>query len=488
MWKLNPDKMRIFHTITVILISITLISCDSGIFEPEINLPAEVNDLGNFEIINAVPASNQIYLSWTNAVNAVSYDILVNDTLAVSNITETYYSLAGLHFDKEYKISIRAVNKKNLVKIISQKIRTKKEQISEIYQIRFDKYEYAQYYFISCIRTTDKGYVIYGEAAKKDKGYRLIVKTDDDFNIIWKQEILDESGFHFYIFNDHNVEECSNGDILIYAETTIFKLTQTGELLWKINNLNSNVNESVNFATEMSDGNFLAVGTSSANRTTNTDTRFLAFKFSKDGSVIWKKIFGTTYYNYGYLALTNGDGSFMLVGNTETTGVTSNNYSDAKNGLSLEKMSTNGDILKENIFLYNGFASPVKALRTSDGSIYFVCTGSYVNYVYTSESYIVKTKNDGTFLWERRGSADGEYYASPKAAKVLSDNSLLVVSYLDYDNYGIKEFNDDGKLKSTLILKDFPSPVYIDKDEEGRYVFISKEGYIIKINPDGYVN
>lgn len=463
------------------------VSCDTSIFEPEISLPTEVNDLGEFEIKNSVPASNQIYLSWTSAVNAVSYDILINDTLSVSNITETYYTLSGLNSDKEYKISIRAINKKNLVKVISHNIKTMKELISEINKIGLGKYEYSKYEFVRCIKTVDNGYVFFGEAAKNGIGYRLILKTDENYNIIWKKEILDKMGFHYIASYDQYAEECKNGDILILAEKKIYRLTTTGELLWKIENLNDNILENIRFATEMPDGNYLGVGSSSVYMTTNFYVRFLAIKFTKEGTVIWKNIFGTTYYNYGYLAITNNDGSFLLIGTTETTGVTSKNYSDAKCGLSFESMDESGNFLKDNAFPYNGTVIPQYVLPTTDGGYYFVCTGSYFYYVYTCESYIVKTKEDGTFLWEKRGSEDGEYYASPKAATVLKDNSLLVVSYLGDDNYGIKEFSNDGKLKSTLILKKFPNPILIDKDEKGRYLFVTKEGYIIKINPDGYV-
>ncbi|HET7734131.1 MAG TPA: hypothetical protein VFK73_09865, partial [Paludibacter sp.] len=408
--------------------------------------------------------------------------------LSVSNITNTYYTLAGLNSDKEYKISIRAINTKNLVKIISLNIRTMKELISEIYQIRFGKYEYSKYDFVRCIKTTDNGYVFFGEAEKIGNGCKLILKTDENYNIIWKQEILDGLGFHYIISYDQNVEECKNGDILILVEKAIYRLTSTGELLWKIDKLNNSSLENIQYVTEMPDGNYLAVGTSSEIKSTNFYSRFMAIKFTKEGTVIWKNIFGTTYYNYGYFAITNNDGSFLFIGNADTSGATSDNYSNSKCGLSVESMSANGDFLNENIFSYNGTASPRYALPTSDGGYYFVCTGSYVYYAYTSESYIIKTKKDGTFLWERRGSEDGEYYASPKAATVLQDNSLLVVSYLDYDNYGIKEFSDDGKLKSTFVLKNYPSPILIDKDKKGRYVYITKEGYIIKINPDGYVN
>ena len=461
-----------------------IVSCNTGIFEPEINQPSEVNDLGDFEFKNSVPASNQIFLSWTSATNAVSYDVLINDTLSASNITDTYYSIAGLNSDREYKISVRAQNKKNMVKIISQKIRTMKELISEINQIRFGKYEYSQYIFVRCIKTTDNGYVFFGEAEKLGKGYKLILKTDENFNIVWKQEILDGLGFHYIVSYDQNVEECKNGDILIKMEKTFYRLSSSGELLWKVNNLNTTSLENIQYVTEMSDGNYLAVGSSSVIKSANFYIRFMAIKFTKEGTVIWKNIFGSTYYNYGYFAIPNNDGSFLFIGNAETSGATSENYSDAKCGLSVESMSANGVLLNENIFPYNGTASPQYALPTNDGNYYFVCLGISLNYSY--ESYIVKIKKDGTFLWERKGSEDGEYYASPKAATVLKDNTLLVVSYLDYDNYGIKEFSDDGKLKSTFILKNYPIPILIDKDEKGRYIFISKEGYIIKLNPDGY--
>ncbi len=476
--------MRIYNIIIWIFFATIFVSCDTSIFEPEISLPTEVNNLGEFEIKYSVSASNQIYLSWTNSANAVSYDILINDTLSVSNITSTNYTLAGLSSNKEYKISIRAINKQNLVKIISQNIRTMRELISEIYQIRFDKYEYSRYDFVRCIKTSDNGFVFFGEAEKLGKGYNLILKTDENFNIIWKKEILDEQGFHYIVSNDQYVEQCKNGDILIMVEKAIFRLTSTGELLWKIDNLINNFLEDLSYVTEMPDGNYLTVGTTTENRTTNIFTRFLAYKFTKEGTIIWKNISGTTYYNYGYLAVTNNDGSFLLIGTVETTGVTSDNYSDAKCGLSFESIDKNGNFLKNNTFPYNGIALPQYVLSTTDGNYYIVCAGSYSNYVYTFESYIVKIKKDGTFLWERRGSKDEEYYASPNAATVLEDNSLLVVSYLDYDNYGIKEFSDDGKLISTCILRNYPIPILIDKDEKERYVFVSKEGYIIKINPD----
>src|ERR1035437_544777 len=194
------------------------ISCDNSVFEPEIGTPQDVNNIGVFVIENTVPASRELYLSWTKAVNAVSYDILINDTLSISGISVNYCSISGLKPDTDYKISIRAINKDLSVKTISENIRTLKELINGIYQIKFGKYDFSNYIFSQCIKTQNNGYIFFGECEEYNNGYKLFVKTDENYNILWHKEFPTGDSFHSFTTMEQNIKECTNGDLLEMAD------------------------------------------------------------------------------------------------------------------------------------------------------------------------------------------------------------------------------------------------------------------------------
>lgn len=63
----------------------------------------------------------------------------------------------------------------------------------------------------------------------------------------------------------------------------------------------------------------------------------------------------------------------------------------------------------------------------------------------------------------------------------------MIVTWLDNDWYKIKEFNSDGTIDNTMKIDNLEDCLYIDKDENGRYVYITTGGYQIKINPEGYI-
>lgn len=457
---------KCFIAILISACMISFLSCEeiNVDIEPLIEATEETNDVGDFDFTLSTPTDCTIKLRWSVAVNAKSYDIIINDILRIKDITTDGYTITDLVPNTSYKIVVRAISSSLQTKTIEKTIKTLEKPISEVYKLPLDKYEYSKYDFTNCIKTNDGNYIFLGDAEKYIMGYKLIVKTDKFLNILWKTEISTGIYFAYTLFHI-DLKQCSDGGYLVITEHIIYKISASGQLLWENSDLKNQSIDMFNSAGEMSDGSYICIGTSARNKIPGISLEYFLMKISTSGKTIWKKYAGTTPSNIGSKVLCHSNGKNYLFG-------TANNYS-------VLIFDNSGNVIKELFYNYDSRAINKDILQASDGNIYLIGS-SFINY---GESYIVKINENGDFIWDRRGYDDGEHYAIVNAGTVLTDNTLVFISYIDYDDYQIKELNSNGELKSNLVLKDFFKPILIDKDEQGCYFLISKSGYLYRFQP-----
>lgn len=467
---------KCFIAILISACIISFLSCEeiNVDIEPLIEATDETNDIGDFDFTLSTPTDCTIDLCWSVAGNAKSYDIIINDTIRIKDLTTNYYTITDLEPNTSYKIVVRAISSSLHIRTIEKTIKTLEKPISEIYKIAFDKFEYSKYDFTNCIKTNDGNYIFLGDAEKYIMGYKLIVKTDKFLNILWKTEISTGIYFAYTLFHI-DLKQCSDGGYLVITEHIIYKISASGQLLWENSDLKNQSIDMFNSAGEMSDGSYICIGTSARNKIPGIRLEYFLMKISSSGKTIWKKYAGTIASNIGSKVLCHSNGKNYLFGIAECYGIvgyptsTPNNYS-------VLIFDNNGDVIKELFYKYANSAINKDILQTSDGNIYLIGS-SFVNY---GESYIVKINENGDFIWDRKGYDDGEHYAIVNAGTILTDNTLVFISYIDYDDYQIKELNSNGEIKSTLVLRDFFKPIFIDKDEQGCYILISNSGYLYR--------
>jgi hypothetical protein len=484
--------MKTTNVIRYCLIAFTIFAytaCEKTILadEPVLTQTNKATVIGDFDVKVQSISDHQVYLTWTAPKNASSYDIVINDSLSLRNIITTYYYFTGLKANTDLKIIIRAVSSDLSVKTSTINLKTKKELYEEVRQVFIDKYQYTRVNFDYCTKTKDGGYLFTFNGLKHEENCELAVKTDKNMNVLWETELAlgygkTAAGFRTNI----DIKNCSDGGYLIVNTKYVVKLSATGSLLWKNDELLDNPTDYVNGWIELSDGSFWVVGSSSKNWNKAVSLEYTLTKLSQDGNVIWKKYWGSTLENSACKIIKKADGNYFIVGTTETSGATFDNLSYMGLNISLQELDENANIVNQKYFLYckdnkRNSAIILNILPTEDKNYIIVALG---NQIY-GETQVLKVSANLSLIWDYRGYNDGETMALPRACNEIGDRTI-VVSLLGYDRYKIKEFNSDGTNFNTMIIGNLDDCLYIDKDENGRYVYITTGGYQLKINPDGY--
>ncbi len=102
-----------------------------------------------------------------------------------------------------------------------------------------------------------------------------------------------------------------------YEEFFIVKLDQNAKVLWT-KTFGDYDDDSLEGVVGTMDGGMVAVGKTRSYGSQQTDLTVM--KLSKDGKVLWHKVYGFKYYEYGNCVTTTADGGFMLAGATSTLG------------------------------------------------------------------------------------------------------------------------------------------------------------------------
>ncbi|WP_309497459.1 PQQ-binding-like beta-propeller repeat protein [Sulfurovum sp.] len=172
--------------------------------------------------------------------------------------------------------------------------------------------------------TDDGGVLIVGDTESIEKRYKdiYIVKLDKDGQSLVSHTIGGEKSEeahslarmkdgHFALVG---MREMSNGN---YADFFVMKLDQNGKYVWT-KTFGGTYNDSLHGVTGTVDGGFVAVGKTRSYKSEQTDLTVM--KFSAEGKLLWHKIYGFKYYEYGNAVTGTKDGGFMIVGGTNTLG------------------------------------------------------------------------------------------------------------------------------------------------------------------------
>jgi len=163
-----------------------------------------------------------------------------------------------------------------------------------------------------------------------------------------------------------------------YEEFFVMKIDQNGKRIWA-KTFGEYDDDSLEGVTATMDGGLVAVGKTRSYESEQTDLTVM--KLSSDGKVVWHKIYGFKYYEYGNAVTMTADGGFMLVGGTSTLGKGSHSvYIVAldKNGV-LKWSHVYGD---ENRDIAYGIA------RMSDGSL--ITVGQSSSFSHSKGFYMIK--------------------------------------------------------------------------------------------------
>jgi len=451
--------MNNFFLYSLSLVVLLTVSCNNGDVEPDLEQNNISNTIGNFDIDSVSSTGREILVKWGVAINAVRYDVIVNDTIKLSNIQKTTCLLTRLEPSTNYKISVRAYDNNNFTKIISKYAKTSNESLNEITALPFGRYEYQQINITNCKVTKDNNYIILGDAFIFDKTYKIVLKTDRNFNIIWKYNY--EGGvFDSFDVVYQKINECNDGGFLITSPNFIFKITKDGNMEFEKKYDNKNFLMRVDNGILSYDGNLFLVG-----------SKYMML--NKQGDTLWVK--DNNFQVISDIVLNDVNNYFVY-------GYTQNNE---KYYLYLNELDNSGNTLNEINYPVSDLNTSKYILNTKDNGYYLVSNSSFHYYGLLSEMCVTKIDNKGKELWTLHTYPIFNMSESINFARVLDDNTLLSLCYNSQSqNYYVHEISPDGKQTKAFRAGDMYVPIFVDKDENGKYTILTQGGYIYKLSSE----
>jgi len=233
--------------------------------------------------------------------------------------------------------------------------------------------------------TDDGGVLLVGDTESYGKRYKdiYIARLDKGGNLLSSHTIGGEKvekANALTRMKDGNfamvgMRELDNGN---YQDFFVLKMDQNGKKIWA-KTFGGAYHDVLYGVTPTIDGGIVAVGKTRSYGSEQTDLTVM--KFSSEGKVLWHKIYGFKYYEYGYAVTSTKDGGFMLVGGTNTLG---------KGGHSayILALDKTGKLIWSRVYgernqdVANGIA------RMSDGSL--VVVGESDSYSRAKNFYMIK--------------------------------------------------------------------------------------------------
>ncbi|MBL0721692.1 MAG: hypothetical protein JJV88_03845, partial [Sulfurovum sp.] len=237
--------------------------------------------------------------------------------------------------------------------------------------------------------TDDGGAIVVGETESFGNGYKdiFIVKIDKKGNMLSekvmggeKEELvrgltrtLDGS---LVMVGSREPDRAGDGDFFL------LKMNQDAKKIWS-RTYGGKYEDILNAVTPTIDGGVVATGYTRSFGSIQTDLSVM--KFSKDGKLIWHKIYGYKRYDFANAITMTRDGNFIIAGATDSMG-------EGVYDVYILALHQNGELFWSG--LYGGRNTDIAygVTRTSDGSI--VVVGQSDSKSNAKDFYMLKLKKD----------------------------------------------------------------------------------------------
>ena len=233
--------------------------------------------------------------------------------------------------------------------------------------------------------TDDGGAIVVGETESFGNGYKdiYIVKMDKDGRMLSEQKMggekeelvrgltrtLDGS---LVMVGSREIDRVGDSDFFI------LKMDQDAKKIWA-RTYGGEYEDILNAVTPTLDGGIVAAGTTRSWGSAETDLTVL--KFSKEGKLIWHKIYGYKHYDFANAVTVTREGDFIIAGG-------SNSMGEGVYDVYVIALDRNGELFWSGLYgdINTDIAQGVT--RTSDGSI--VVVGESDSYGNAKDFFLLK--------------------------------------------------------------------------------------------------
>ena len=235
--------------------------------------------------------------------------------------------------------------------------------------------------------TDDGGTLIVGDSESFGNNYKdiYIVKLNKEGKVVSSRTIGGEKedsakaltrtkDGNMVMVGHREVESSGNKDFFV------MKLDQTGQKIWA-KTYGGEYADTLAGVTASVDGGIVATGKTRSFGSEQTDLSVM--KFDASGKLIWHKIYGFKYYEYGNAVTGTVDGGFMIAGGTNTLG-------EGGHSVYILALDKTGKLIWSHV--YGGREKDVahSIARMSDGSV--IVAGESDSYSRSTNFHMIKVK------------------------------------------------------------------------------------------------
>ena len=245
-----------------------------------------------------------------------------------------------------------------------------------------DRDEYAG----GIVATKDGGVMVVGDTESFGKRYRdiYIAKLDKMGKTIFARTIGGEKTDEargITRLTDGNFALVGMREVSkVYEEFFVMKIDPNGKKLWA-KTFGEYDDDSLEAVTASPDGGMVAVGKTRSYGSEQTDLTVM--KLSTEGKVLWHKIYGFKYYEYGNAIAVTPDGGYMLAGGTSTLG-------KGSHSVYILALDSNGTLKWSHVYGDENRDIAHGIARMSDGSM--VTVGESDSFSRSKGFYMIKVK------------------------------------------------------------------------------------------------
>ena len=430
----------------------------------------------SFDLSVGQITDHEATLMWTAALDSgnkkVTYEVAVNDSVVAYDLVNTGYQLTDLLSNTELKVSVIALDPNRNSTTVSTTFKTLKSLINKVIDPGFD---FKWHEFTVAVETEDGGMILGGrvtESTLSEEDCGIVVKLTKGYDIEWIKILSGCSPVNNLILTQ-------DGGCLVFTDNKLIKLNTDGLEQWNYTRIESEL-FTIDSAIEDSNGDILVAGISGI----TTFKSYGLVKISSNGTKLWTK---------------NGDSMDCWIGtiikdelkNPLILGYVS--YNGSSNlCLMLMWLDWDGNLIKNRQYPNKYLASDLsKTIKYIDQDASYLIFGTACGYIsgygyYDTEPRFLKITTDGEIVWDKYYYLNsGGVFPSIQDAYTISNGSSLVLCIDDRGN-SISVIDALGEIEKTIKLYGYPYLISINRDDDGNYRCVARDGRIFILNHDGY--
>ena len=336
---------------------------------------------------------------------------------------------------------------------------------ADFYVIKINKYGYTEWkktyggagddIAYSVFETNGGNFIVSGSSNSFGGGDEdaYVIKLDKYGNIIWsksyggngsdmiREAIITMDGG--YIMVGYSSSSGGNG----FFDAFVFKTDNNGNVQWekKIGGASFDVGNSIK---QTKEGDYIILGETFSY--SNGESDFYLVKINSEGIVKWQKYFGGSLLDEGKFVEINKDGSYILIGDTES-------YGNGDSDIQVIKTDANGGLIWSKT--YGGISKEVgKTIEQTVDDGYIICGNNRSKGAGGPDYWLIKTDSQGNIQWDKTyGNANHEHGYQAKQTK---DNGYIITGH------------------SVIKQETFEEILVIKTDSEGNINWNSKDAAI----------